>query len=170
MNTQSLVKKRSNQCYLLLSYELPCSFPWLVVLEYIFWGAFTSTATLWFGLKIPEVTNLFITFNWKHNSYVRANYVSKKRTILNIYIYIYVYIYRPVETEGAGGEGCSPPRFLLPCIFHKLKKIVLKWKNSIKLKTSWNSSRVTDISNITIDLDTRDGIPSVINCERFSHF
>ena len=61
MGNQSLVKKSSNQCY--LSYELLCSFPWLVVLEYTFWVAFTSSATPWFGQKIPEVTNLFITFN-----------------------------------------------------------------------------------------------------------
>ena len=46
----------------------------------------------------------------------------------------------------------------------------VKVKNSNKLKTSWNSSKVTDISNTTIDLDTRDGILSGINCERFSHF
>ena len=51
MGTQSLVKKSSNQCYFLLSYKLLCSFPWLLVLENIFWGAFTSPATPWFGLK-----------------------------------------------------------------------------------------------------------------------
>ena len=93
MGAQCLAKKSSNQCYLLLSYKLLCSFPWLVVLEYIFWGAFTSPATPQFGLKIPEVTNLFITFNCKHNSYVRANQVSKKRTILNIHTYRHIYIY-----------------------------------------------------------------------------
>ena len=32
----------------------------------------------------------------------------------------------------------------------------------MKLKASWNSSKIIDISNITIDLDTRDGILSVI--------
>ena len=37
-------------------------------------------------------------------------------------------------------------------------------------KTSWNSSKVIDSSNISIDLDTRDGVLSVINCERFSLF
>ena len=63
MGAQSLLKKSSNQCYLLLSYELLCSFPWLVVLKYIFWGAFTSPATPWFRLKTPEATHLFITFN-----------------------------------------------------------------------------------------------------------
>ena len=73
---------------------------------------------------------------------------------------------RPVETGGAGGAA----GFLLPCIFHELKKIVLQWKNSINLKTSWNFSKVTDISNITTDLDTRDGILLVIYCERFSPF
>ena len=73
MSTQSLVKKSSNQCYLLLSYELLCSFPWLVVLKYIFLGAFTSPATPWFGLKIPEFSNLLIASNQKHNSSVRAS-------------------------------------------------------------------------------------------------
>ena len=63
-----------------------------------------------------------------------------------------------------------PSRLLLSCIFHELKKIVLKWKNDIKLKTSWNSSKVTDISNIIIDLDTRDGILSVINCDEIFTF
>ena len=51
MGAQSLVKN-SSQCYLLLSYELLCFFPGLVVLKYIFWGAFTLPATPWFGLKI----------------------------------------------------------------------------------------------------------------------
>ena len=52
MGAQSLVKN-SSQCYLLLlSYELLCFFPGLVVLKYIFWGAFTFPATPWFGLKI----------------------------------------------------------------------------------------------------------------------
>ena len=37
-------------------------------------------------------------------------------------------------------------------------------------KTSWNSSKVISISNTTIDFSARDGILSVINCERFSHF
>ena len=50
------------------------------------------------------------------------------------------------------------------------KKTSVKVKNSTKSKTSWNSSKVIDTSNITFDLDTRDGILSVINCERFSHF
>ena len=51
-----------------------------------------------------------------------------------------------------------------------IQKNSVKVKNSIKLKTSWNSSKVTDISDIAIDRDTRDGILSVINCDRFSHF
>ena len=69
---------------------------------------------------------------------------------------------RPVESKGAGGlQPPLPPGFLLPCVFHELKK------NNVKVK---NSSKVTDISNITIDFDTRDGILSVIYCERFSHF
>ena len=56
VGAQSLVTKSSNQCMLLLSYELLCSFPWLVVFEYISWGAFTFPATPWSGLKIIEVT------------------------------------------------------------------------------------------------------------------
>ena len=46
----------------------------------------------------------------------------------------------------------------------------VKVKNSAKFKTSWNSAKVFDISIITFDLDTKDSILSVINCERFSHF
>ena len=53
--------------------------------------------------------------------------------------------------------GCSDPRFLLNFIFYEMKKnVVLRWKI---VKTSWNSSKFIDISNITTDLDTRDGYP-----------
>ena len=52
-------------------------------------------------------------------------------------------------------EAAAPSRFLLTCIFHELKKNGGKVKNSTKFKTSWNSSKVIDSSNISIDLDTR---------------
>ena len=94
-------------------------------------------------------------------------YLSFSTSILHIYI---IYIFYIQAHRNRGERGCSPPRFLLPFIFHELKKIVLKWKNSIKLKPSWNSSKVTDISNTAIDLDTRDDILSVIYRERSSHF
>ena len=74
---------------------------------------------------------------------------------------------RPVET---GGAAATPSPGFCYLIFFLNWKNSVKVKNSIKLKTSWNSPKVTNISNITIDLDTRDGILSVINCERFSHF
>ena len=62
-------------------------------------------------------------------------------------------------------------RFLLHSIFDELKKIVLKWKIVQNHKTSYLKLRkVYWFYNIIIDLDTRDGIPSVINCERISHF
>ena len=76
--------------------------------------------------------------------------------------------YRPVETGGHG--GLQPPSFLLSSIFDKLKKTVLKWKIVQNYKTSWNSSKFIDISNIIIDLDTRDDNLSVMNPKRFSHF
>ena len=107
MGTQSLVKKSSNQCYLLLSYKLLCSFPWLLVLENIFLGTSTSPATPWFGLKIPEVTNVFITFNWKHklcksqlgtqkenNFKYTYIYIYICYTLYHTYIYTYIYIYK----------------------------------------------------------------------------
>ena len=74
---------------------------------------------------------------------------------------------RPIETKGAGElQPPTPPPPPHPQIFATFH---FSWieKNSVKVK---NSSKVTDISNITIDLDTRDGILSVIYCERFSHF
>ena len=44
---------------------------------------------------------------------------------------------RPIETKGAGGlqphTPHPPPSFLLLCIFHELKKIVLKWKTPQRL-------------------------------------
>ena len=50
-----------------------------------------------------------------------------------VYIYIYMYIYINIiyifyiqARRNRGERGCSPPRFLLPFIFHELKKIVLK--------------------------------------------
>ena len=92
MGTQSLVKKSSNQCYSLLSYKLLCSFPWLLVLENIFLGTSTSPATPWFGLKIPEVTNVFITFNWKHKLCKSQLGTQKENNFKYTYIYIYIYI------------------------------------------------------------------------------
>ena len=59
-----LVKKSSNQCYLLLSYELLCSFPGLVVLKYIFLGAFKFPATPWFWLKIPEIRPIIVNYSF----------------------------------------------------------------------------------------------------------
>ena len=67
-----------------------------------------------------------------------------------------------------GSPGWSPPRFLLTCIFHELKKIVLRWK--IAQNSKLVETPPFGISIITFDLDTRDSILSVINCERFSHF
>ena len=49
-----------------------------------------------------------------------------------------------------------------------VEKIVLKWKLVNNLKTNRNSSKAIDISNITIELDTRDGILLIINWKRFS--
>ena len=69
-----------------------------------------------------------------------------------------------------GAEELQPPRFFLTAIFDELKKIVLKWKIVQSYKTSWNSSKFIDIYNIIIDLDTRDGILSVMNSDRFSLF
>ena len=80
-------EKSNNQCFLLLSYELLCSFPWLVALEYIFWGAFTSPATPWFELKIPEVKRLE-TYSLPSIENITLYY-----TLYHIYIYIYIYIY-----------------------------------------------------------------------------
>ena len=65
-----------------------------------------------------------------------------------------------------GGWGA---RFLLNSLFHRLKKIELKWKIVQNYITSWNSSKFIDIYNIIIDLDMRDDILSVIHDERFPH-
>ena len=42
--------------------------------------------------------------------------------------------------------------------FYESKKIVLKWKIVQSYKTSWNPSKFIDIYNITIELDSRDGL------------
>ena len=91
MGTQSLVKKSSNQCYLLISYELLCSFPLLVVLEYIFCGAFTSPPTPWFGLYIPELTTYIYIYTY-YTLYHILIYICIYVYIC-IYICIYIYIY-----------------------------------------------------------------------------
>ena len=54
--------------------------------------------------------------------------------------------------------------------FSWLKKVVLKSKIVQNYKTSSNFSKCIDIYNIIIDLGTRDGILTVMNSERFSHF
>ena len=47
---------------------------------------------------------------------------------------------------------------------------MLQWKIVQNYKPSWSSSKFIDIYNIIIDLNTRDGILSVMNSERFPHF
>ena len=84
-------------------------------------------------------------------------------------MYIYIYICQ-VRRNWVGLGGSSPPPDFCKLVFFMNWKKSLKVKNSTKLKTSWNSAKVFDISIITFDLDTRDSILSVINCERFSHF
>ena len=51
--------------------------------------------------------------------------------------------------------GCSPLQIFANLYFSWIEKIGGKVKNSTKFKTSWNSSKVIDSSNISIDLDTR---------------
>ena len=69
-----------------------------------------------------------------------------------------------------GGRGAAAPQIFANFYFWWIeKKIVLKWKIVQNYKTSWNSSKFIDIYNIAIDLDTRDGVLSVMNPERFSH-
>ena len=62
--------------------------------------------------------------------------------------------YRPLETGGT----LAPPLNFAKFYIYELKKIVLKWKIVQSTKTSWNSSKVIVIYNITIELNTRNGL------------
>ena len=81
------------------------------------------------------------------------------------HVYKIYWYNKPVETDGAGREGCSTsPRFLLNSIFDELKKIVLKWKMVQNRKTGWNSSKFIDfvIDVVTWNNNSRG------KCGRFS--
>ena len=84
------------------------------------------------------------------------------RIILNIIWIIWdnkvTIIIRPVEAGGLAGLQPPAPQNFATFSFYELKKIVLKWKIVQSYKTSWNSSKVIDIYNITIELNNRDGL------------
>ena len=57
--------------------------------------------------------------------------------------------FRPVETGGAG--GLESPQIFANLYFSWIEKNSAKVRNSTKFKTSWNPSKVFDISVITFD-------------------
>ena len=75
------------------------------------------------------------------------------------------YSIRSVETGGAEAGRAAAKSY-----FWWIEKIVSQWKIVQNYKTSWNSSKFIDVYNISVDLETRDGILSAINSERFSNF
>ena len=86
----------------------------------------------------------------------------KKRSKANIFM-------QARRIRGSWG-GAEAPQIFANVYFSWIEKSSFKVKNSTNLKTSWNFSKVFDISIITFDLNTRDSILSVISCERFSRF
>ena len=81
---------------------------------------------------------------------------SKNPICLSFFSIVLQWIAVNVEPGGA-----AAPQIFATLHSSWIKENSVKVKNSIKLKTSWNFSKVTDISNITIDLDT----PEMVSCQ-----
>ena len=67
-----------------------------------------------------------------------------------------VFQCRPVETGGS----CSPPRFLLTCIFHELKKVVLKWKKTRNWKLVETFERFLTFLSLLLT-----SAPEIVSCQ-----
>ena len=87
--------------------------------------------------------------------------------ILVIWFPIYIISNKILKLQARRNRGWQ---IFAKFYFSWLKKVVLKSKIVQNYKTSSNFSKFIDIYKIIIDLGTRDGILTVMNSERFSHF